>query len=217
MGKSKRVGATGETVQSKRTTTPERKPLSTGDHPLGQASDWMSPGDTPEEPFSPPHRTKGLSPLKGPPIVETVEAYEESDEEPGMEEAKLSDMDEALTDDSKSSYASASSEFGPPNLQDLVHMTHSKCRIACRVTIKTDDKVDAYCGKAVKDCKVHATQRISGVYRLAPCYLKSVTARHGFQGHGLASGPHYTEADMKGFLKDETAESERVVNAINAN
>jgi hypothetical protein len=43
-----------------------------------------------------------------------------------------------------------------------------------------------------------------------------VLAKRGFQGHGLASGPNYMEADILRFLKDKTAETQHVVNVMNA-
>ena len=154
------------------------------------------------------------STAKKPLTVETVEGEDDDSDDGVRKEENLSGIDEALTDD-ELTYASASSEFGPPNLQNLIQMTPSLCRVACRVTTRSGAKVGAYCGKKIQDCKVHAGPRLNGAFRVAPGYLKSVPAKRGFQGHGLASGPNYTESDMTKFLQEEQEETERFVEVIN--
>jgi hypothetical protein len=138
-----------------------------------------------------------------------------SDQEEESEGGGLSDRDESLSE-GDSSYGGASQFAGPPNLQRLVRLDQGHCRAPCRVTNNAGVKVAGICGRKVSECKRHVTHRLEArnyVYSVGS-YMP-ITVSRGFAGHGLASGPYYTDAQVLAFQAEEAKEMTRHVDAMN--
>ena len=138
----------------------------------------------------------------------------QEEEEEVSEGEGLSDRDEGLSE-GYSSYGDDSQFVGPPNLQRLVHLDHTNCRTPCRITDSTGVKVSAVCGRKVSDCKRHAVRRQGATnyqYGIGS-YLPVIVSR-GFTGHGLSSGPYYTDAQIRAFQAEEAKEMSQQVEAM---
>jgi hypothetical protein len=136
------------------------------------------------------------------------------EEEEESEGEGLSDRDEGLSE-GYSSYGDDSQFIGPPNLQQLVHLDHTNCRTPCRITDSTGVKVAAICGRKVRDCKRHATRRLGATnYQYGIGYYSPVPMSRGFTGHGLTSGPYYTEDQIRAFQAEEAKEMSQHVDTM---
>jgi hypothetical protein len=136
-------------------------------------------------------------------------------EEEESEGEGLSDRDEGLSEGG-SSYGDDSQFAGPPNLQRLVRLGQEHCRTPCRLTSSTGVKVAGICGQKVSDCKRHASRRLGAKnyqYGIGS-YLPVIVSR-GFAGHGLASGPYYTDAQILAFQAEEAKEMTQHVESMN--
>jgi hypothetical protein len=106
------------------------------------------------------------------------------------------------------------SQFGPPNLQELLELTTRNCGCPCSIMNKEGDKEQAYCGQLTSLCKRHAQHRLQGRWRCnRPRFYLSIKAKRGFQGHASATGPSYTTAEVDKFLEDEHKEAEGFIEA----
>jgi hypothetical protein len=128
------------------------------------------------------------------------------------ESDNLSEPDEYLSDDD-SSCTSASSDFGPPDLQNHTSGTYNFYQLpymSCQITTMSGTKVPlAYCGKKkVYDCKIHAPQRLKGDFWVTPCYMNPPW---------IGLGGMYMDAkDMKKFCKEEAQETQQFVDPMAA-
>jgi hypothetical protein len=140
-----------------------------------------------------------------------------NDQAEELEEGGASDRDESLSaGDSYSSYGDASLFTGPPNLQRLVRLGPDHCRSPCRITNSAGVKVASVCGREVRECKRHADRRLrADNYQYTVGSYMPVNVSRGFAGHGLASGPHYTDAQIQAFQAEEAEEMTRQVDAMN--
>ena len=129
------------------------------------------------------------------------------DEEDHLTEGEdLSERDEGLgsTSEGDSSCGDDSQFAGPPNLQRLVRFGQEHCRCPCRLKNKDGVKVASICGKKAKDCQLHAKRRLGAdSYQYAVGSYPPVPVARGFTGHGLASGPYYTDARIRAFQAEE--------------
>jgi hypothetical protein len=147
-----------------------REPVAEGDHPLGTGSPASSGG------FS-VVRTSG-------------DTHNQTAEDQGSigddvdGEGRGSDRDADLTNNDASSFGDCS-DFGPPNLADLILLDASKCRVPTQVTAEGGDaKETCACGHPAETCKRHAGHRAAERYRHAEGYYQRMAAGRGFQGHG---------------------------------
>jgi hypothetical protein len=137
------------------------------------------------------------------------------DLEDESEGAGLSDRDEALSV-GDSSYGDDPQFAGPPNLQQLVRLGQGHCRTPCRITNNVGVKVAGICGQKVQDCKRHASKRLGAShYQYGIGSYPPVLVSRGFAGHGLASGPYYTDAQVSAFQADAAKEMTRLVQTMN--
>jgi hypothetical protein len=128
----------------------------------------------------------------------------------------LSVRDEGLSEGEASSYGESSQFNGPPNLQLLIRLGDEHCRTPFRVTSSTGAKVAGICGQKKASCKRHASQRqAADHYQYAIGSYPLIPVSRGFAGHGLASGPHYTDSQIRAFRVLEAKEMARHVAAMN--
>jgi hypothetical protein len=138
-----------------------------------------------------------------------------SDQEAESEGGGLSDRDESLSE-GDSSYGDASQFTGPPNLQRLVRLGQDHCRSPCRITNSAGVKVAGACGRKVKDCQRHARHRqVTTNYQYSVGSYMPINVPRGFAGHGLTSGPFYTDDQVLAFQAEEEKEMTRHVDAMN--
>ena len=137
-------------------------------------------------------------------------------EEEDSEGEGLSARDEGLSEGESSSYGESAQFNGSPNLQQLTRLGEEHCRTPFRVTSRTGVKVAGVCGKTKLDCRRHASQRqTGGHYQYAIGSYPLVPVSRGFAGHGLASGPFYTDSQIRDFRITEAKEMSRHVEAMN--
>jgi hypothetical protein len=104
----------------------------------------------------------------------------------------------------------------PPNLQQLVRLGQEHCRTPCRLTNNAGVKVAGVCGQKVKDCKQHASKRLgTGNYQYVIGSYPPVLVSRGFTGHGLASGPCYTDSQVLAFQAGAAKEMALLVGTMN--
>jgi hypothetical protein len=121
-------------------------------------------GNTAPEPEGPgTEGTQPTGPSQEPPRVETLDEDSIAEQEP-----RLSDADEDLTDDGENSSYGGGSQFGPPNLQELLDLTSRNCGCPCSITNKNGEKEQAYCGQLTSLCKRHAQHRLQGRWQSPP-------------------------------------------------
>jgi hypothetical protein len=128
----------------------------------------------------------------------------------------LSEHDKGLSE-GESSYGDDPQFSGPPNLQRLVRLLGQEhCRCPCRMKNKDSVKVASICGKKVKDCQLHAKIRLGAdtcQYTIGS--YPPIPVARGFEGHGLASGPYYTDAQIRALQAKEEKEMTQLVQAMN--
>jgi hypothetical protein len=169
------------------------------------------PGDAGPSSGSP----SSLQTCSTPQRLETVMDESEEDENSPGDSRSLSEQDEALSEGA-SSYEEDPQFSGPPNLQDLVRLGPEHCRSPCRMTDKEGVKTSSSCGKTAKDCKLHAKVRLGAdSYQYATGFYLRVPVARGFEGHGLAGGPFYTDSQIQAFRKAEEKEMGISVGTLN--
>ena len=136
-------------------------------------------------------------------------------EEEESEGGGLSDRDEGLSEGG-SSLGDESQFVGPPNLQRLIRLGQEHCRTPCRIASSTGVKVAGVCGQKVTDCQRHARRRLGADnYQYGIGSYPPVIVSRGFAGHGLASGPYYTDAQILAFQTKEAMEMTQHIDAMN--
>jgi hypothetical protein len=139
---------------------------------------------------------------------------EEDLEDESEGDAGLSDRDEALSE-GDSSYGDDPQFSDPPNLKQLVRLGQENCRTPCLITNIGGVKVAGICGQKVKDCKRHAGKRLGTKnYQYGIGSYPPILVSRGFAGHGLASGPHYTDAQILAFQAESVKEMTLLVDTM---
>jgi hypothetical protein len=147
------------------TASPARTPVPGNSHPLGGSPDSFAHVEPPSVDAPPvPVRRDGPDSTANPPPVNTE--IEDSKDDAGLSarDADLSGYDTSSLD--------GDSEFGPPNLTDLILLGPSTCRAPTQIMASDlKAKVSCACGQPVLECKRHAQHRIEGRYRHPPGYI----------------------------------------------
>jgi hypothetical protein len=181
------------------------------DHPLCSDPE-ESEGSDGEEP---PSDADKSAPSSAPERSTRSTARTARDLEEGSEGEGLSDRDEAMSE-GESSYGDDPQFLGPPDLQQLVCLGQEHCRTPCRLTNNAGVKVAGICGQKVKDCKRQASKRLgSSNYQHGIGSYPPVLVSRGFTGHGLASGPCYTDSQVRAFQSDAAKEMTLLVDTMN--
>jgi hypothetical protein len=197
---------TGEDM-ARATTQPE---VGFEDHPLCSEPEDNEDSDKEEPPSSSRKSAPSSAPERSTRSTARARDLEEESEGEG-----LSDRDEALSK-GESSYGDDPQFAGPPDLQQLVRLGQEHCRTPCRLTNNAGVKVAGICGQKVKDCKRHASKRLgTGNYQYAIGSYPPVLVSRGFTGHGLASGPCYTDSQVLAFQAEAAKEMALLVGTMN--